>query len=280
LNRLTWAFQLTSPPAGWGELVYAYDANGNRTARNGAPYTYEPHTNRLATTPAGNYQTTPAGNITAAPAHTFAYDPAGRLATADGTTTYGYDYRGLRTVKTTPSGTTLYAYDPAGHLLTETDGTGNVQKEYLWAGAQLIAVLTAQIDSDGDGLLDTWELQYFGDLTATATGDPDGDGMTNLAEQDAGLIPTNPDSDGDGVSDGIDPAPLTATFHDGNVGPYGGLNAAVDTGDLVVLMRMATGTLTPTPLEVLHGDLAPTGSPDGVIDWRDVLALLRQLSGL
>jgi hypothetical protein len=38
------------------------------------------------------------------------------------------------------------------------------------------------VDSDGDGLLDVWEMKYFGDLSATAEGDPDHDGCSNLSE--------------------------------------------------------------------------------------------------
>ncbi|HJP93501.1 MAG TPA: SBBP repeat-containing protein [Pyrinomonadaceae bacterium] len=45
-------------------------------------------------------------------------------------------------------------------------------------------------DSDGDGLPDTWELQYFGNLSQSANGDPDGDGLTNLQEFQQGRNPT------------------------------------------------------------------------------------------
>ncbi len=34
--------------------------------------------------------------------------------------------------------------------------------------------------------------------------DQDGDGLTNLQEQQSGTLPDNPDSDGDGVNDGVD----------------------------------------------------------------------------
>jgi hypothetical protein len=46
------------------------------------------------------------------------------------------------------------------------------------------------VDSDGDGLSDAWETQYFGNLAQTAAGDPDGDGKTNLQEYLAGRNPT------------------------------------------------------------------------------------------
>lgn len=44
-------------------------------------------------------------------------------------------------------------------------------------------------DGDNDGLLDAWEIQYFGDLTQTGGGDYDGDGVTNLEEFQLGRNP-------------------------------------------------------------------------------------------
>jgi len=47
-----------------------------------------------------------------------------------------------------------------------------------------------EVDTDGDGLPDNWEIQYFGNLSQTATGDPDGDGINNLQEYQQGRNPT------------------------------------------------------------------------------------------
>ena len=57
-------------------------------------------------------------------------------------------------------------------------------------------------DTDGDGLADTWEQTYFGNLAQTAAGDPDGDGLANINEQLRTSNPTLPDTDGDGLTDG------------------------------------------------------------------------------
>ena len=47
-------------------------------------------------------------------------------------------------------------------------------------------------DTDGDGLADDWEQQYFGSTTGAITNtDVDGDGFSNLQEFLAGTDPTN-----------------------------------------------------------------------------------------
>jgi hypothetical protein len=46
-------------------------------------------------------------------------------------------------------------------------------------------------DGNGDGLPDSWEMAYFGNLTNTATGDFDHDGVDNLQEFLDGTNPTN-----------------------------------------------------------------------------------------
>ena len=53
-----------------------------------------------------------------------------------------------------------------------------------------IAVMPST-DADNDGMLDSWEIEYFGNLVQTASGDYDGDGVTNLAEYTAGTDPTD-----------------------------------------------------------------------------------------
>ena len=64
-------------------------------------------------------------------------------------------------------------------------------------------------DTDGDGLRDGWEVTYgFNPNSEPGAGeaaaDPDGDGLTNLAEQNAGTRPDLADTDGDGLLDGVE----------------------------------------------------------------------------
>ena len=69
-----------------------------------------------------------------------------------------------------------YTYDNAGNLL---------QRQFVIGGLN---------DSDLDGMDDSWELQYFGDLTRDGTGDFDNDGLSDLSEFFAGTLPNDPSS--------------------------------------------------------------------------------------
>jgi hypothetical protein len=61
-------------------------------------------------------------------------------------------------------------------------------------GQVTIRAIATSVDSDADGLPDCWELHYFGSLSQTASGEPDGDGLTNLEEYLLGRNPTIYDS--------------------------------------------------------------------------------------
>ncbi len=56
-------------------------------------------------------------------------------------------------------------------------------------------------DEDNDGLIDWWEMLYFGDLNEDGSTDPDGDGLVNSNEYSTGANPTLTDTDSDGMGD-------------------------------------------------------------------------------
>ena len=59
------------------------------------------------------------------------------------------------------------------------------------SGSVTSAPASLLIDSRGCGMPDSWQLAYFGNLNQTATGDFDGDGVSNLQEFLDGTDPAN-----------------------------------------------------------------------------------------
>ena len=80
------------------------------------------------------------------------------------------------------NGTAVFSWMPfvgqAGRyevVFTATDGA-------LTASRHAALIINSVLDSDGDGLLDTWELEKFGSLSRDGSGDFDGDGISDLEE--------------------------------------------------------------------------------------------------
>jgi hypothetical protein len=86
----------------------------------------------------------------------------------------------------------------------------------------------ASPDTDGDGLLDGFEVTFGFDPLGTneSGGDPDGDGLNNLAEQEAGTSPWLADTDGDGLTDleEVDTDPSQADTDGDGLNDYDELN--------------------------------------------------------
>ncbi len=96
----------------------------------------------------------------------------------------------------------------------DTDGDGLFATEELHFGTDD----TASADSDNDGLTDVFEARTGWDVVLPTrsyhvysdprTADQDGDGLSDSVEFQKGTDPTKPDTDDDGLSDGLDPYPL------------------------------------------------------------------------
>jgi hypothetical protein len=128
-------------------------------------------------------------------------------------------------------------------------------------------------DDDNDGLLDTEEGNIGTDPFLV---DTDGDGLADGAD---GIVPLSSlpggiDADGDDYIDGeqdLGTDPNTSNI--GDLAPIGMPNNLLDAGDLVVLTRLVTGIIEPTPLEDVLGDM----NGDNEIDVADLLLLQQQI---
>jgi len=90
----------------------------------------------------------------------------------------------------------------AGTIPVEPDSDGDGADDFL--EYEVARTDPTVADTDGDLLLDGWEILYGFDPNLPDTGeDPDGDGVSNVVEQRNGTDPRLSDSDGDGVDDGL-----------------------------------------------------------------------------
>ncbi|MCD6219536.1 choice-of-anchor J domain-containing protein [Candidatus Calescamantes bacterium] len=117
-------------------------------------------------------------------------------------------------------------------------------------------------DKDSDGLPDSWENQYFGDLSYGADDDPDGDGFTNLEEYWAGSNPNEGDSEP-------------------NLGDVN-FDGRVNSADAILCLRIAVGLKIGSPphnatdREKFMADINRNGS----VNSADAILILRKAVGL
>ena len=104
------------------------------------------------------------------------------FATTQGTSTLSFN--GLAATPTTWSDKNIVVAVPTFAI------TGPVVVTVNGVASNGVIFTVGEIDVDGDGLPDNWELQYFGNLSQGANDDPDGDGITNLQEYQQGRNPT------------------------------------------------------------------------------------------
>jgi len=101
---------------------------------------------------------------------------------------------------TAPIGTTTFKGSIGSFKIYDRAlDSGEIDETFL-----LIADSIVDSDMDDDMLADFWEIMFFGDLTAKANENGDGDLLSNLQEFLAGTNPTLADSDDDGLDDHIE----------------------------------------------------------------------------
>lgn len=81
----------------------------------------------------------------------------------------------------------------------EIANIGQVKNLFSWSLNDVEEIFE---DTDGDGIPDLWEYEFFGDLESVdENSDTDGDGLKDVEELALGTNPFSWDSDGDGVGD-------------------------------------------------------------------------------
>ena len=78
--------------------------------------------------------------------------------------------------------------------VTVTDGQLNISFTPTVNNAKISAIVLLTVpypDTNANGIPDTWEIEFFGNLGPSARGDADGDGQTNAAEYLAGTDPAS-----------------------------------------------------------------------------------------
>ena len=139
----------------------------------------------------------------------------------------------------------------------------------------LLRVYAQEVDSDGDGMPDTWETAHGLNPAdpSDASGDSDSDGLSNLLEYQCGTDPTNDDTDGDQLLDGWE--------IDNEFDPTSGMNANLlgwwrfdETSGSTVEDYSGNGNTAEirTTNHIARGAAAPVGGAmryDGILDSAD-----------
>jgi RHS repeat-associated protein len=156
-------YRLTQASGIYGTYTYGYDADNNRTALSltstgnsySATYGYAANSNQLQSVTQGtsvrNISYTANGNTQqdqfgSGQVFTYTYNQDNRLIQASlggvPQASYTQNYLGQRVIKAEGTAATHFHYDRGGHLIAESDGSGNVQREYVFLDDTPIAFIT------------------------------------------------------------------------------------------------------------------------------------------
>ncbi|NOY52686.1 MAG: S8 family serine peptidase [Deltaproteobacteria bacterium] len=175
---------------------------------------------------------------------------------------------------------TLTVSQLMNRLESETIDLGSSGKDNLYGAGRI------SLDADGDGLIHDLELQYGANPLVRNT---DSDGL--LDGEEVLTYNTDPvqwDTDGDSFSDGEEVTGFSDPLNPqsvpqaiiGDIAPHGNPDGTVDAADAMIALRIASGLITPTALDLGRGDIYPQGNPDGVIDLSDALLIMRKAMGI
>lgn len=177
-----------------------------------------------------------------------------------------------------------YLTEDFGSILPRETGAGDNDNDGYSNAAEAAATPSptdptnpafTPLDTDGDDLIDGWEMHYFSDLDEIGTGNPDLDSGDNLAEQAAGSNPDNAastptDTDGNAILDvneALQPYVAdTNTLHLWHLDELEAtaLNPAVDAGNSpVALVSLANGATLWQPSLPAFGTALDTSANRG-----------------
>jgi len=140
--------RLVSAKGNYGQMLYSYDATGNRLTktRDQQQDSYLYTDNKLTSVNSQLFAYDPAGNLIKRGTDSFYYSDANRLVqatVASGNYHYAYDHKGQRVIKSHEQHSNLYLYAENGLLLTETNDMGVAQVEYIYLNGKRLAMLVA-----------------------------------------------------------------------------------------------------------------------------------------
>ncbi len=196
-----------------GATVLTYDSKSNIKFNklNGIDLTYSYSGSKLSTVSNSSYSFTYdlQGNVINNGIHQFDYDDANHLRSVVGLNwQIHYDGNGMRVLQEKSNGNIITVYGRSGQLLFEEDEISDSTKDYIYIGRQLVSRYEncQGNDRDNDGLPGCFEHNngLSDHNAADALQDTDGDGLTNLAEYNAGTNLNKADTDADGLTDSFE----------------------------------------------------------------------------